>query len=174
MILSKLETGLICLIGVLVLLGGLVWVGMHYEAIRQKAAYATALAAKSAELATAKLAGKNLTAELSRQKVRQVVVYRTITHYIPKKEIVYVNSHKISGSVDLSANDAWLFNSATLGSLTLPGTAAGTAGSAADSGVTLQAFLGAAIHNAGACTSNTRQLQALIEWERAADRPSHS
>ncbi len=166
MILSKLETGLIGLIAVLGVLFGLVLFGMRYEANKQKAIYATALANKTAQLAQAKQVGKDLTQKLARQKSRATVVYKTITHYIPKQEIVYVNSHPQTGSVALTDNDAWLFNSSTLGSLALPGTAAGVAGSSADSGITLQAFVGTVVHNAGVCLDNRRQLQALIQFWR--------
>ena len=164
--LSKLET---CLIGlvVLVLIGAaLVFYGEHRYETKQKAQWAAAAQAKQAELTKAKQDGIVLTQKLAADEAKQAVVTKTIIRYIPKKEIIYVHQTPVSGPVTISLNDLFVWNSATQGTLTVPAAAFGVAGSSADSGVTLQSVLRNYATNSAICLHNTRQLQAIIQWEQ--------
>ena len=164
--LSKLESYLIGLV-VLVLLGAtLIFYGEHRYAAQQKAQWAAAAQAKQAELTKARQDGIVLTQKLAEAEAKQAAITKTIIRYIPKKEIIYVHQAPVSGSVTISLNDLFVWNSASQGSLAVPSPAFGVAGSSADSGVTLQSVLGNYAANAAICLHNTKQLQALIQWEQ--------
>lgn len=166
--LSKLEISLVGSIAVLAILFGLVQYGEHSYKVKQEAQWSQAVKDKQAELDKAKAAGLQLTQQLKDAEAKQTIVYKTVTHYIPKKEIVYVNQVPVSGPFTISLNDLFVLNSSTQGSLSLPSAAFGVAGSPADSGVTLQAVLGNYATNAAVCLHNTNQLQALIDWYKAS------
>lgn len=163
--LSKLESYLIGLLVLAVITIGLVFYGEHKYEAKQKAQWAVAVQAKQNELNKAKQDGINLTKELAAAQAKSTVIYKTITRYIPKKEIIYVNQAPVSGPITISLNDLFVLNSSTRGSLSLPSPAFGVAGSSANSGVTLQSILSNYSTNASTCLHNTQQLKALIQWE---------